>query len=323
MESTNNPPTTGTSASGQWEFPLELEREIFETTALLYPKTIPKLLRVARRVLLIEPLLYNAIVIDVFHSIRRPGAEMLLARIATKGAEFFSNAVRHMFIGSLDFGIPNDKLWLAKDLETVFRVCTGVDHLLLIGDFAKPPLLQMLVATDMRPTSLFLGLLIDPMTPQLDFAHPFFARVSHLSLARLDAREDLVQENLHYWPTIFRLPALTHLVLWRNASPSLVQAIFTGSPHLKVFIIPCTDPRIATLFSEELVLHDVRLVLSGLDSTHSLDELWTRAEEFVSHKRSGQIRASDYYLPPSQSPAQANVHVESGSGSSAVQEAHG
>ncbi|KAJ7107396.1 hypothetical protein C8R44DRAFT_857975 [Mycena epipterygia] len=267
MESTNNPPTTGTGASGQWEFPPELEREIFETTALLYPKTIPKLLRVARRVLF--------------------------------------------------WKVP-----LLRDLETVFRVCTGVDHLLLMGNLTNPPLLQMLVATDMRPTSLFLGLLIDPMNPRLDFAHPFFARVSHLALLRLDARHNLVLESLHYWPTIFRLRALTHLVLWHSTSPSLVQAIFTRSPHLKVLIIPCTDPRIATLFSEELMLHDVRLVLSGLDGTHSLNELWTRAEEFVSHKRSGKIRASDYYLPPSQSPAQANVHVKSGSGSSAVQEAH-
>lgn len=32
-------------------FPVELEREIFETAALLYPATIPSLLRVARRVL--------------------------------------------------------------------------------------------------------------------------------------------------------------------------------------------------------------------------------------------------------------------------------
>jgi hypothetical protein len=33
-------------------FPLELEREIFETTALLHPTEIPTLLRVARRVLI-------------------------------------------------------------------------------------------------------------------------------------------------------------------------------------------------------------------------------------------------------------------------------
>jgi hypothetical protein len=32
-------------------FPFDLEREVFETTALMYPATIPTLLRVARRIL--------------------------------------------------------------------------------------------------------------------------------------------------------------------------------------------------------------------------------------------------------------------------------
>jgi hypothetical protein len=32
-------------------FPFELEREIFETTALMHPGSIPSLLRVARRIL--------------------------------------------------------------------------------------------------------------------------------------------------------------------------------------------------------------------------------------------------------------------------------
>ncbi|KAJ7928326.1 hypothetical protein B0H13DRAFT_2311607 [Mycena leptocephala] len=41
-------------------FPPDLEREIFGTTALMYPGEMPTLLRVARRVLIwIEPLLYR------------------------------------------------------------------------------------------------------------------------------------------------------------------------------------------------------------------------------------------------------------------------
>ncbi|KAJ7107387.1 hypothetical protein C8R44DRAFT_804561, partial [Mycena epipterygia] len=333
MESTNNPPNTGMGASGQWEFPPELEREIFETTALLYPRTIPKLLRVARRVLFwktttyrayrIEPLLYTAIGIDVFDSIRGSGAEMLLARIATKGPEFFSNAVRHMLICSLDYTVSNDQPWFGKDLETVFRICTGVDHLLLLADLGKPPLLQMLAATDMRPKSVYL-MVVDLLHPQLDFAYPLFRKVSHLAVAGFSHPQPM-HENWRHWSTICRLPSLTHLALGSSASPNLVHAIFTGAPHLEV-LIGCVDAHTAALFSEELVLHDVRLVLGGLDRielrfhtwSHSLDELWTQAEEFVSRKRSGQIRVSDYYLTPSQSPAQANVQVKSDSGSSAV-----
>ncbi|KAJ7107337.1 hypothetical protein C8R44DRAFT_987011 [Mycena epipterygia] len=325
MESTSNPPTTGTGVSSQCEFPPELEHEIFETTAVLYPKTIPNLLRVARRVLFwIEPLLYTAIGIFVFDNITGSSAEMLLARIATKGPEFFSNAVRHMFICSLDFG--TNKPWLDKALEKVFRICTGVDHLLLIADFGKLPLLQMLAATDMRPMSIYL--MVDLLHPQLDFPYPFFRKVSHLAVVDLYPRP--IDENWRHWTTIFRLPALTHLALGSSVSLSLVHAIFTGVPHLEVLLIASKDTHTAALFSEELVLHDVRLVLSGLGhiqlrlhtGTGSLDELWTRAEEFVSRKRSGQIRVSDYYLLPSQSPPQANVQVEPGSGSSPVHEVH-
>ncbi|KAJ7106360.1 hypothetical protein C8R44DRAFT_886228 [Mycena epipterygia] len=221
-------------------------------------------------------------------------------------------------------GGRSENVWSNKDLETVFSVCTRVEHLLLINDLVKPLLLQMLAATDMRPKSVFL--MVDLLHPQLEFAHPFFRNISHLAVADISRPQpgDPMHENWHHWPMIFRLPALTHLALGHSASPSLVQAIFTGAPHLEVLLISSMDARTAALFSEKLVSHDLRLVLARFgyieelklySGIPSLDEVWTRADQFVSRKRSGQIPASDYYL---ESVPEANVQGESDSGSSPI-----
>ncbi|KAJ7484164.1 hypothetical protein FB451DRAFT_1028462 [Mycena latifolia] len=153
--------------------PPELEREIFETTALLYPKTIPKLLRVARRVLLwkvdmldsvhvyaayrpyrIEPLLYNIIRICPFDTTSRADSGVqMLRRVDMKPAEFFANAVRHMDLIAFEpkfFGVRSKDVWGEADLERVLGSCTGIRSLMIIRDLTHLPLLPMFAM--MRPT---------------------------------------------------------------------------------------------------------------------------------------------------------------------------
>ncbi|KAJ7107335.1 hypothetical protein C8R44DRAFT_321183 [Mycena epipterygia] len=238
----------------------------------------------------------------------------MLPRISTKGADFFANAVRHMIIWSFEWnimGARSENVWSNKDLETVFRVCTRVEHLLLFSDLKRPPLLQTLVTTDMRPTRLFL--MVDLQHPQLDFAQPFFRNVSHLAVAeinRTSAFSEPMHDNWRHWPTIFRLPALTHLALWHTAPPHLVQEILTGAPHLKILILSSEDERTAAIFAEKLVLHDPRVILVGPGllegfklhaGTHSLDDLWAQTDEFVARKRSGEIAGAIESLLPSSS----------------------
>ncbi|KAJ7766721.1 hypothetical protein B0H16DRAFT_1882751 [Mycena metata] len=82
--------------------PLDLEREIFETAALLYPGTLPTLLRVSRRVLVwIEPLLYRALRID------SPKTAAAIERaMELKPSSFFSDNVQSLYISSY-CGWPN------------------------------------------------------------------------------------------------------------------------------------------------------------------------------------------------------------------------
>ncbi|KAJ7691867.1 hypothetical protein B0H14DRAFT_3906143, partial [Mycena olivaceomarginata] len=72
-------------------FPPELERELFETAALVHPATIPALLRVAKRVLLwIEPYLYRVI---RMHRDNRAMVTAVLEAMKSKTQEFFRQAV--------------------------------------------------------------------------------------------------------------------------------------------------------------------------------------------------------------------------------------
>ncbi|KAK7062466.1 hypothetical protein R3P38DRAFT_3167467 [Favolaschia claudopus] len=76
-------------------FPVELEREIFEHTALMFPHSIPSLLRVARHVYIwIEPLLYRVIRVG-----EHPGAISALLNAAK--AENLHNSSTKRCITSL------------------------------------------------------------------------------------------------------------------------------------------------------------------------------------------------------------------------------
>ncbi|KAK7047058.1 hypothetical protein R3P38DRAFT_3176535 [Favolaschia claudopus] len=125
-------------------FPPELERYIFETAALFYPHTIPRLLPVARRVLIwIEPLLYRRVYFDEW----------------LQTTDFFATTTRYLCIASLELNVffsrPEKREWSDDNLQTVFRACSGVDNLFFFGDIEKPKLLEMVTET-MRPRRIVL-----------------------------------------------------------------------------------------------------------------------------------------------------------------------
>ncbi|KAJ7813792.1 hypothetical protein B0H14DRAFT_2522595, partial [Mycena olivaceomarginata] len=112
-----------------FHLPLDLEREIFEITARLYPHTIPQLLRVARRILAwIEPLLYTRVSIAGLQEKVGNGAAILRA-IETKSSDSFPRAVRHLYLFAYDwtlFNSPTPGRWTDAELRKVLSACTGV-----------------------------------------------------------------------------------------------------------------------------------------------------------------------------------------------------
>ncbi|KAJ7508961.1 hypothetical protein B0H11DRAFT_2184652, partial [Mycena galericulata] len=289
--------------SSSLRFPPELEREIFETAALRYPETIPSLLRVARHVLLwIEPLLYNVIDISIFESLSGSGREML-GRLEAKGADYFSAAVRHVNIFVFEWaimGARSKNVWSKAELERVFRTCTRLQELIIIGELAQWNLLSMLA--DSRPTRLVL--IVDIQHPSLTFTQPLFQKLTHLAVGDFHRITDSMQADWKHWPAIFRLSTLTHLALAHAAppAPSLVREILANAPQLKLLAIFAKDLLAATTFSEQLVIQDERLVILGHDNFDSdpgsglrgffriASELWIQADEFVDRKRREEIQ---------------------------------
>ncbi|KAJ7472369.1 hypothetical protein B0H11DRAFT_2038757 [Mycena galericulata] len=112
-------------------FPVELEREIFETAATLHRQSIPSLLRVARRVLIwIEPLLYKVIDFDspMVHAAHRA--------MRIKPASFFQDSVRHLMLSK-------SSLWSQEEIHAF--LCPRLVSLGLPNcSFVQPTLLPVL-----------------------------------------------------------------------------------------------------------------------------------------------------------------------------------
>ncbi|KAJ6537819.1 hypothetical protein B0H19DRAFT_1270222 [Mycena capillaripes] len=157
-----NPLSLTTSVEGRAT--LELDREIFEIVALLYSGCIPKLLHVARRVLLMESgdpaLLGRASGLfptglnDCYTlsceslcstvAVARPAMCSLLERAEAKGAAF-SAAVRPVeILYEWTYSAESENVSSDAELELVICLCAQVQEVVLIGEASPRPILAML-----------------------------------------------------------------------------------------------------------------------------------------------------------------------------------
>ncbi|KAJ7472970.1 hypothetical protein B0H11DRAFT_1345563 [Mycena galericulata] len=268
-------------------FPPEIEHEIFETAAILYPKIIPTLLRVSRRVLgWIEPLLYASLRISAAET---KGAydDAVLHALDQKPPDFFPKTTRQVFfstMGSNFFATRTPNPWTNTELERLLRMCTGVDDLFLFGDLLHPSLRTLF--EEMRPTHLTIFGNMFHATNIFDFGHPFFNRVSHLQLLDID---DGLSPTWAPWSSLSRITTLTHLVVFRS---DLVPVVLANLPTLKVLVLYSDDPHFP---------RDPRLVIASTDEVPNdlfgSGRLWVRVDAFIARKQSGELEESCYDLP--------------------------
>ncbi|KAJ7917082.1 hypothetical protein B0H13DRAFT_2444602 [Mycena leptocephala] len=272
-------------------FPLELEREIFTTAAIIHEETIPTLLRVAHRVLIwIEPLFYRTLVFgDTAENSHIPRLSAAVQTIRAKSPDFIRQNVR---------GI----LWLERssagerEMRTLLSICTGVQNLVLRAlTFAMIPLLEPLQLR--RLTLLSEGLL------------PILETFAALRLTHLHLHFILLVPSLHL-PWIRTLPSLTHLCFSNppNTDP-LVHAFLRGNTKLQVLVWAHSDQYGYLPLDADAWSDDPRVVLlrSQLDicaDDYSQDwklgvaggpDFWVRAEEFLAKKRSDKSIKTQFY----------------------------
>ncbi|KAJ7615570.1 hypothetical protein FB45DRAFT_935992 [Roridomyces roridus] len=321
-----------TDCSPSVSLPPELERLIFETTALRYPGRIPTLLLLAKRVHeWIEPLLYQVIPIIVIdersETYRRMSGSRMLERLRAgdRPLQFFSSAVRDVEILNLELFLGgSENVWADDDLKRVLSACTNMRSLLVIGDLHSKPILSSLA--DCRPTRVFLISGLEEPIP--DFKRPLFRNVTHLVIGELSRvlrspsdrppEEGYELERESQWSNILKLPALTHLAVIHPLVPSAGQRILAGAPNLRAFVIvlpdnthlpspeqiralqeiqafPWDDDRVVVLPAA----NDLTQGREGFSTkawTPQVDELWAQVDEFIDDKRRGKIPACEYRL---------------------------
>ncbi|KAJ7740368.1 hypothetical protein B0H16DRAFT_57224 [Mycena metata] len=263
--------------------PLELERKIFEETALMHKAAIPNLILVARRVLIwIEPLLYRVVCVG------KPPLKLGHAILTSdKPPAFFHNAVRHLAL----LGPPGTSTSIKDDLR-LLELCRGIVSFGAYNRNVSGSVLRRLERMDLQRLSLCVNLLFDRAA--VDFTHPIFRSLTHLHM--FDAVEDGVMELLPFIPT---LPALTHLTLDFSIPRDDALEVLARSPRLELLLV--------LWLNEELHaphVYDVRFVTWVYGryweiwegGARGLPDFWALGADFVARKRRGEIEATRYWL---------------------------
>ncbi|KAJ7651336.1 hypothetical protein FB45DRAFT_1018685 [Roridomyces roridus] len=274
--------------------PLELERAIFELVALSHPISIPNLLLVASRVKeWIQPLLYHTLIfasdspgltgqpVDGLRSYT-PASFFRILRLQQNLVECAQNL---MFMGS-EIG----------QLETVLSACPRVQNLYVLwpctGDNFDGSMLDAL------PLHQLHGQLC-ALVPNNPFQRPVFSNISHLEIFSVSNEED--------WPSLVRLPRLTHLALG-HYDEALSQLVLKERETLIVLVVlepPERGTNYSTLRADPRFVMMKSTLSSGVDDwqrgvLHGKD-YWSRVEDFIAKRRAGLPRPDPkhpFHLPP-------------------------
>ncbi|KAJ7052053.1 hypothetical protein C8F01DRAFT_998886 [Mycena amicta] len=277
------------SAYDEPRLPLELEREIFETTALIDPSTIPPLLRVARRVLIwVEPLLYRTLNVGE----DSPRVQQFHAA-SSKPPAFLAQAVRCVVLHT---GYDDDTV------SRTLSLCTGCTRLAVDGNRSARELLPILSTLPIQRLAGFLCSTLDLMNVPEDIAaHPLLRCLTHLDL--FDSIRS--HEVLPIVDALPSLPFLTHLAISQSGPldpvRELLGQILKDCRQLRILVIPNYDRLNEEDFDAHKAmmgevpesLRDPRLVLCSyelwFEGVLNGPNFWKAAEDLIARKRRREV----------------------------------
>ncbi|KAK6995819.1 hypothetical protein R3P38DRAFT_3075206 [Favolaschia claudopus] len=207
-------------------FPPDLEREIFETSALLHPVSIPKLMLVACRARDCPLCGIYAFSIKEFRVALDPYPlftwDILLRAMRSKPASFFHSSVRNLCI--LDQDAPG------SSAREFLSLCTGVTNLSIWGRSLPPTHYAHLRPHRLTSFAMDLNHIISP-------THEFFSRLTHLEARNFPFPTE--------WPEFIdhlsRLPSLTHFSVYSTSQTDLQQVLDACSGLRVVILLYCRE----------------------------------------------------------------------------------
>ncbi|KAJ7059707.1 hypothetical protein C8F01DRAFT_217913 [Mycena amicta] len=266
--------------------PPELERDIFELAAENHRETLVTVLRVAHRVLdWIEPLLYRTVRVR-----SSPAFDAFQRVLLTKPPTFLAASVRHVHFEACE------ECTYEICLEIISK-CPGIRRIGTTKSFTGPRALEAL-GTLKNVNHLAVNLCGLFATEENLFAHPAFARVTHLCLHDNMHRYVIRARNCAILPS---LPRLTHLRLKSpGLSPADIEHLLTSCALLEIFILTTSTRRTSSVTGTPgyaVVSADPRLVWGQVSGDYNvfwddwgrgangLVDMWALAEEVVSKRK--------------------------------------
>ncbi|KAJ7635717.1 hypothetical protein DFH06DRAFT_1434331 [Mycena polygramma] len=263
-------------------FPAELEREIFETMALMHPGSIPTLIRVARRILLwIEPLLFRVITVtsDIVPA--------LLKATTNKPPAFF-RAVRHVMLPVQRSAV---NIFTKEDARRLLKLCSKLQSFACDAWNTYMDPILLLILAELHPQRLLVRSHHLYDTAGIDLKHPLFPSVTHLDLIGV-AGVAYVLEH------VSAMAALTHLSV-NHASPrEPLLAVLDNCPHLTLLLVKWVSFALKEyIVAQTPCVYDVRFVIGMYPSrwadweagANGFSDSWCQADDFVARKRRGEI----------------------------------
>ncbi|KAJ7224024.1 hypothetical protein B0H12DRAFT_1240847 [Mycena haematopus] len=291
--------------------PVELERAIFEIAAISRPRAIPKFmwlhcvskyggsllsdldqanfLRVR-----VEPLLYRTLLLDSPRlNLRDKNSPVtiecghLISLIHSKPPNFFRDSVRN--------------LCLAHDLEEqeaiILSTCSTIENLWLFRQTRVNVL-------DFNLPLKHLHCTVERMFPssQIDFTHRIFSSITHLEIFDIPRRIDP-----DTWSALTRIPHLTHLAFNDPRFLPLCLALLSTWESLRVLLLVLdeqTDIHFLDNYNATDLAQDRRFVVTvcvnylhdWIKGIQIGCDYWSRAEDFIAKRLSGEINPLLCYM---------------------------
>ncbi|KAJ7073566.1 hypothetical protein C8F01DRAFT_1241857 [Mycena amicta] len=310
--------------------PRELERRIFRTAALASPSSARNSMLVACRVKeWVEPMLYRSLFIgSSIHNIYFPSPtirkltsytfDKLLTR---KSESFLASSVHNLLLANLYPEHVRKILSTCRHTKQLFFFPSAVvdsDSSTLGGELQLRRLKgRVRTFFDLKPPPPAAATTIIPRA---------LARLTHLEIWDPDFTP---AESTLMWAQILALPVLTHVacssVYWRTFQADLVDTVLaalhpSGSGPLCAFIVIqyAGEPLVSAgnLITPQLKSNPGFVVFpKGLggrlghadwnadwsDGVLEEDDFWTRADDLIHKRRSGEVGREQYELLPANS----------------------
>ncbi|KAF7311687.1 hypothetical protein MIND_00178500 [Mycena indigotica] len=294
-------------STGSQTFPPELEREIFDTAAILHQPTIPKLLRVAHRV-------YTWLVPVLYRQMNLQYDRQLQGFLGV--AQTCPALLQHVREIVLPTGYPP---------ETTAKVFDGLRFCHKLGGLAMlhSHLIREVVANGLAlPPRLSTHLedLFQQDTaehgapPQIQVGtHHLETLLAFRFVTHLDWFDDLTayksdDDEEHARQFIIQLPALTHLAVVPFSAENYVDDLAARLPRLHVLVIVWSLSGYLRRRSNDpvfrIAFRDSRVVCSVYDKWYEgmtngyLPTFWDLAEELVEGKANGTVSETEFWARP-------------------------